>query len=69
MFFDVQNSMSTHLEVADFNETDTSEGESVFDNVGDKYFKRMGGLGIHFMAKMHHHHANFDQNLHKHSQT
>jgi len=48
MFFDVQNSMSTHLEVADFNETDTSEGEFVVSNVGDKSFKRMGGLHVHF---------------------
>ena len=48
MFFDVQNSMSTHLEVADFNETDTSEGEFVVSNVGDKYFKRMGGLHVNF---------------------
>ena len=48
MFFDVQNSMSTHLEVADFNETDTSEGEFVVANVGDKSFKRMGGLHVHF---------------------
>ena len=54
MFFDVQNSMLTHLEVADFNETDTSEGEFVVANVGDKSFKRMGGLHVHLLSKTWH---------------
>ena len=47
----MQNSTFTHLEVADFNETDKRFMIFVVDNVGDNYTKRVGGLRVHFVSQ------------------